>query len=132
MRQPSGGNPVAIAASMATFELLESGLLENCQAMGERFMRGLSRLREKYSEQISDLRGLGLMIGMEVVDNSVSNQPNLALRERVVGECFRRGLVILGCGESSIRFSPPLVIDSEQVECALAILDESIQFALSA
>ena len=126
-----GGNPVAIAASMATFELLESSLMANCRVMGDRFMRGLARLREKYSDHIADVRGLGLMIGVEVVESSVANRPDVALREKIVNECFKRGLVILGCGESSLRFSPPLVIDAEQVDCALEILDKAIQLALS-
>jgi len=121
-----GGNPVAIAASLATFELLENGLLENCRAMGERLMGGLKQIAAKYTECIAEVRGLGLMIGVEIVKNRETLEPNVELRNRIVSECFQRGLILLGCGESSIRFSPPLVIDSEQVDCALSIFDEAI------
>ncbi len=126
-----GGNPVAIAASLATFELLETGLLKNCQLMGDYFIAGLRGLREKFPKHLGDVRGLGLMIGAEIVEGSSSGRANVKLRDKILLECFRRGLVILGCGESALRFSPPLVIDRDQIDCALGILDESMSAAIS-
>lgn len=125
-----GGNPVAIAASLKTFELLNNGLLANANAMGQRMMDGLRKLQEKYSTIVADVRGLGLMIGIEFVKDLTSMTPWAALRNQIETECFNRGLILLGAGESTIRFSPPLVIDEEQVDCALSILDEAIAASL--
>jgi 4-aminobutyrate aminotransferase len=121
-----GGNPVAIAASLVTFELLEGGLLENCRAMGQRLLDGLRRIAEIHGDVIADVRGLGLMIGVEFVRDRQTLDPHPELRDRIVLECFRRGLIVLGCGESTIRFSPPLVITPEQVDFALATFEEAI------
>jgi 4-aminobutyrate aminotransferase len=121
-----GGNPVAIAASLTTFELLETGLLEHGRAMGDRLMNGLKQVAEKHSDCIAEVRGLGLMIGVELVKNRATLEPAPQLKERVVKESFNRGLVLLGCGDSAIRFSPPLIVDGEQVDCAVQIFDEVI------
>jgi 4-aminobutyrate aminotransferase len=101
-----GGNPVAVAASLKTFELLEGGLLENSARMGERLLEGLKPIAEKYSDLIFDVRGLGLMIGIEFVTDRTSNQPAPKLRDQIEIEAFRRGLILQGAGESTIRFSP--------------------------
>jgi 4-aminobutyrate aminotransferase len=125
-----GGNPVALAAAMATIDLLEKELLENCQAMGQRLIQGLKAIGDKYPERIAEVRGLGLMIGVEFVKNRKTLEPDRALRDRIVMECFKRGLVVIGCGRSTIRFSPPLVVDAEQVDCALNIFREAIATAI--
>jgi 4-aminobutyrate aminotransferase len=126
-----GGNPVAIAASLKTFELLRKEYLQNATDMGERMIAGLRELQAKYPKSIVDVRGLGLMIGVEFVTDSTPLHPAVELRNQIELECFHRGLIVLGAGDSSIRFSPPLVIDAEQVDCALKIFDESIAAALA-
>ncbi|HZS48571.1 MAG TPA: acetyl ornithine aminotransferase family protein [Blastocatellia bacterium] len=125
-----GGNPVAIAASLKTFQILERELLQNCRERGEQLMNGLRELQKKH-ESIGDVRGLGLMIGIEFVKDRETKEPAVDLRNKIIQECFKRGLVILGAGDSTIRFSPPLVIDYEQAETALRIFDESIVASLS-
>ena len=125
-----GGNPVSIAAALKTIELLEGGLIENAARMGELMMEGLNALQRKYADRILDVRGKGLMIGVEFVESLESREPAGELRERIVDEAFRRGLIIIGCGASTVRFSPPLVIDRDDVETALRIFDESIAAAM--
>ena len=120
-----GGNPVAIAASLVTIELLETELLENCAAMGNYLIEGCRDLMEKH-EMIGAVRGKGLMIGIELVKNRTTKEPAAIERNQVEVECFERGLIIQGCGTSTIRLSPPLVIDREQCDFALQTLDESI------
>ncbi|HXF39837.1 MAG TPA: acetyl ornithine aminotransferase family protein [Blastocatellia bacterium] len=113
-----GGNPVAIAAAMKTFEILENGVMKNAAEMGAYMMDRLRELQEKHSA-IAQVRGLGLMIGVEVAHDREANEPWADLRDKIVVECFNRGLVIQGAGESAIRFSPPLIVNREQVDFAL-------------
>jgi 4-aminobutyrate aminotransferase len=123
-----GGNPVAIAASLATIELLEDGLLANAAKMGEYLMDGLRELMKRH-EIIGDVRGKGLMIGIELVKNRATKEPHPDALFQVEVECFRRGLIIQGAGTSTIRLSPPLVIDQEQCDFALETLDEALRIA---
>jgi 4-aminobutyrate aminotransferase len=120
-----GGNPVCIAAALKTIELLENGLVENAQIVGDYLKKGLEKLKDKY-DCIGDVRGLGLMIGVEFVENKATMKPNPALRDKIETACFERGLIILGCGTNSIRWSPPLIITKENVDVALEIFDEAI------
>jgi 4-aminobutyrate aminotransferase len=120
-----GGNPVSVAAALATFRLLEGGLIENAARVGARLL-GLLRERLARHAVVGDVRGLGLMIGVEVVGDRTSRAPAPELRERILEEAFRRGLLLLGCGKSTIRLAPPLVIDEHDALRALAILDEAI------
>jgi 4-aminobutyrate aminotransferase len=120
-----GGNPVSVAAARATFELLEGGLVDNAARVGERLI-GLLRSRLSRHEVVGDVRGLGLMIGVEIVRDRRGREPAPDLRERVLEEAFRRGLLLLGCGQSTIRLAPPLIVDEADVETAAAILDEAI------
>jgi 4-aminobutyrate aminotransferase len=120
-----GGNPVCIASALKTIELLEGGLVENAQVVGDYLQSGLRKLQEKY-ECIGDVRGLGLMIGVEFVEDRASKTPNPTLRDKIEMECFNRGLIILGCGSSTIRWSPPLILTKENVDVALEIFDEAI------
>jgi 4-aminobutyrate aminotransferase len=126
-----GGNPVAIAASLKTFELLERELLANAQSMGERLMEGLRGVQSKYPDNVLDVRGRGLMIGIEFVKSVSTKEMWPELRDRIVEEAFARGLVTLGAGPTAIRFSPPLVVDAEQCDAAVRILDESIAASLA-
>jgi 4-aminobutyrate aminotransferase len=120
-----GGNPVCIASALKTIELLENGLVENSAVVGEYLQAGLRKLQEKY-DVIGDVRGLGLMIGVEFVESKASKTPNPTLRDKIEMACFERGLIILGCGTSTIRWSPPLILTKENVDVALEIFDQSI------
>lgn len=125
-----GGNPVAIVAALKTIELLEKGVMQNAGEIGEYLM---SRLRGLQStrEMITEVRGRGLMIGFEIAHDPESLEPWPELRDRIVFECFNRGLVVQGAGESAIRFSPPLIIDREQADFAVQVLDEAIAASLN-
>jgi 4-aminobutyrate aminotransferase len=121
-----GGNPVSVAAALATVELLEGGLVANAEAVGGHLMARL-KAGVAHRPTVGDVRGLGLMIGIEIVRDRASRAPAPELREAILEEAFRRGLLLLGCGKSTIRLAPPLVIDREDAEIAAAILDDSIR-----
>ena len=124
-----GGNPVCIAAALKTIELLEAGLVKNSAEVGAYLKTGLQRLQNKY-DCIGDVRGFGMMIGVEFVKDRTSNEPNAELRDRVEIACFERGLIILGAGANTIRWSPPLVLSQENVDVALEIFDQAIAASL--
>ena len=119
-----GGNPVSCAAAEATLSLVEGGLMENARRQGERLMAGLSRLAERHP-LIGDVRGLGLMIGFELVTDRSTRLRATQETTRLVQACFERGLLVLACGENAVRLCPPLVIDDAQSDAALGILDEA-------
>lgn len=115
-----GGNPIACAAALATIDLLEHGLMDNAQHVGE-FLINQLRARQSSFDSMGEIRGRGLMIGVEFVHSGVGCEPDADLRNRVIQACFRRGLLLLGCGSSTIRFCPPLVITVEQAMSAVDI-----------
>jgi 4-aminobutyrate aminotransferase len=115
-----GGNPVAIAAALATLRLLETELLANATQMGGRLMQLLQQSLAGVPT-VEEVRGLGLMIGVEL------KTPDLA--EAVSQSCYQRGLLVLGCGEKAIRLSPPLTINEAQAECAARIFAEACRTA---
>lgn len=121
-----GGNPVCIAAAMKTIELLEGGLVANAAEVGAYLQAGLEVLKEKY-DCIGDVRGKGLMLGVEFVTDKATLKPDAALRDRIEMACFERGLIILGCGTSTIRWSPPLILSKENAEVALEIFEDAIR-----
>jgi 4-aminobutyrate aminotransferase len=123
-----GGNPVSVAAALATLRLLEGGLVENAARVGDHLM-GALRSELASADVVGDIRGLGLMIGVEIVKDRAGKEPAPALRERILEEAFRRGLLLLGCGKNTIRISPPLVIDREDAEIAARILAEAVAAA---
>jgi 4-aminobutyrate aminotransferase len=114
-----GGNPVSCRAALATLELLEGGYTQNAAERGEQLRAGLLRLRQRLAV-IGEVRGLGLMMAMDLVRSTGQLDP--ALRDAVVQAAFRKGLLLLGCGESAIRFCPPLCVTAGQVDRALDIL----------
>ena len=120
-----GGNPVALAAAMTTIELLQGGLVDNSLEVGAYLEAGLNKLKDKHA-CIGDVRGLGMMLGVEFVTDKETLKPAPELRDKVEMACFQRGLIILGCGTSTIRFSPPLVLTKEHADVALEIFDEAI------
>jgi 4-aminobutyrate aminotransferase len=124
-----GGNPVCIASALKTIELLESGLTENAAVVGDYLQNGLRELMKKH-DCIGDVRGLGLMVGVEFVESKETMKPAPELRDKIETECFNRGLIILGCGTSTIRWSPPLILSKENVDVALEIFDAAIAASL--
>ncbi len=120
-----GGNPVCIAAALKTIELLEGGLVRNSAEVGRYLKSELEKLKKKH-DCIGDVRGLGLMIGVEFVQDRTSNKPAPELRDRVEVACFERGLVILGAGANTIRWSPPLILTNDNVDVAVEIFDQAI------
>ena len=120
-----GGNPVAIAAALKTIELLERDLVANSAKVGAYLKRGLEKLMSKY-DRIGDVRGMGLMLGVEFIKDRASKKPDPELRDRVEMASFQRGLILLGCGANSIRWSPPLILSQDNVDVALDIFDEAI------
>jgi 4-aminobutyrate aminotransferase len=118
-----GGNPVCCAAALATLDLVEGGLIENARAMGKRLTEAMRGLAERHPA-IGDVRGLGLMIGVELVKDRTTREPAKELVGELVQRAFRRGLLILGAGRSSLRLAPPLVIDEYDVDIAVGMIDE--------
>ena len=120
-----GGNPVAIAAALKTIELLERELVANAAEVGAYLKRGLEKLMSKH-DCIGDVRGMGFMLGVEFVKNRATKEPDAELRDRVEMASFNRGLILLGAGSNSIRWSPPLILTQENVDVALEIFDEAV------
>jgi 4-aminobutyrate aminotransferase len=123
-----GGNPVCIAAALKTIELLQGGLVKNSAEVGDYLKAGLEKLKTKH-DCIGDVRGLGMMLGVEFVTDRDTLAPDADLRDRVEMECFNRGLIILGAGANTIRWSPPLILSRENVDVALEIFDEAVTAA---
>ncbi len=113
-----GGNPIACAAALATIELLEGGLVTNAIVRGEQAMAGLAGLRRRFPSLVRDVRGKGLMIGIEfdTADHA----------EAVQWEAYQKGLLVLECGKSSVRMSPALTVSEAEMETALRIFGESV------
>jgi 4-aminobutyrate aminotransferase len=120
-----GGNPVAIAASLATLDILEREGLANAASVGAAMKERLASWIPRYGI-VGDVRGRGLMIGVEIVADQASRAPVSELRDRIVGMAFERGLLILGCGETSIRLCPSLLISADEASIALDLLEECV------
>ena len=118
-----GGNPVACAAANVTMQLLEAGLMDNARHRGEQLLLGLRELAQQF-DQISLPRGKGLMVAIDLLDADGNLNPQL--RDRIVDKAFYRGLLLLGCGKAAIRFCPPLVIGSDQIQVALKMFREML------
>jgi len=123
-----GGNPVSIAAALATMNVLEREGIANAAQVGAKMME---RLRSWIGvhKNVGDVRGRGLMIGVELVKDTQTREAFGALRDRVVDLAFERGLLILGCGETTIRLCPPLIVNQREANIALDILEECIELA---
>lgn len=123
-----GGNPVCIAASLATLRLLEGGYMANATRIGEFIMHRTAGWRERH-KIVGEVRGKGLMIGIEFVRNQKTKERAPDLRNKIVQLAFEKGLLVLGSGDTTLRLCPPLMIDQEQADCAVRILDECISEA---
>jgi 4-aminobutyrate aminotransferase len=126
-----GGNPVSCRAALATIDLLESDYIANAAARGEHLRAGLRQLRKEFPF-VGDVRGLGLMTAMDLGKTQTDGSANPELRDTVVQAAFRRGLLLLGCGESAVRFCPPLCISAAQVDAALSLLRDIFTSEISA
>ncbi len=120
-----GGNPVCIAAAMATFDLLEKDLVANAERVGEHIFGRLADWPRKH-KMVGDVRGKGLMVGIELVRDQKTKEPVHDLRDQILNRAFSKGLLILGAGESSLRFCPPLVVDIEQADFAVDTVEACI------
>ena len=125
-----GGNPVACAAALATIALLEEELISNAARMGAYLMDRMREWPHRFA-QVGDVRGLGLMIGIELVRDRETREKAPQLRDRVVQMAFERGLLVLGAGDNSLRLCPPLVITREQCAFALETLEECLTAAIA-
>src|SRR5579872_1503021 len=126
-----GGNPIACAAALATLDLVESEYAANAAKVGEHFMMKLRALAERH-KVIVEVRGKGLMIGMELIEDPASRKPAVALTERLLTRAFHHGLLLLSCGVSTVRFIPPLMIQREHVHEAMELIEAALTEALAA
>ncbi|MBA2258417.1 MAG: acetyl ornithine aminotransferase family protein [Acidobacteria bacterium] len=120
-----GGNPVACAAASATIKLLKDSLVANAAAVGARFAEGLQRLEEKH-QIIGNVRGMGLMIGIELVKNRKTKERAVDARNALVQAMFKRGVLILGAGKNAVRLAPPLILSKDQADRVLDLLDAAL------
>jgi 4-aminobutyrate aminotransferase len=121
-----GGNPVACAAALKTIDLIAGGLMRNAERTGNYLREGLRGLMDRH-EFIGDVRGLGLMIGVEIVKDRRTKTPDPERRNAIVRACFRKGLLLLGCGHNTLRFCPALTISRAEAGVALEIVSEVLR-----
>jgi 4-aminobutyrate aminotransferase len=119
-----GGNPVAAAAALATIKLVREGMMANAAEVGEFLLNELKKLAERHP-LIGDVRGKGLMIGVELVRDRQTKERATTERDALVQAAFRRGLLILAAGQNTVRLSPPLVLTREQAQIAVRLLDQA-------
>ncbi|RJR44952.1 MAG: acetyl ornithine aminotransferase family protein [Desulfobacteraceae bacterium] len=121
-----GGNPVSCQAALATISLLEEGLISNAEIQGERLMRGLRELQKSF-ECMGDVRGKGLMVGVELVKDRETKERATELRKKVIESAYEKGLLLLGCGQNSIRFSPALTVSADEVDVCLTLFEQVLR-----
>ena len=120
-----GGNPISLAAAIATIDVLKHGGVANAARMGEFMLERIRGWKETHP-LVGDVRGRGLMIGIELVKDKTTREPIGAVRNRVETLAFEKGLLVLGCGETSIRLCPPLIVDEQEATVALDLLEDAL------
>ncbi|SRR5579871_5723669 len=121
-----GGNPLCIASALATLDVIErEGLLQNSTTVGNYMMKRMADWPKKYSI-VGDVRGRGLMIGVEIIKDQKTKEQSPELRDRIVEKAFEKGVLFLGCGPSTVRIAPPLVVTKEEADVAVDALEQSI------
>jgi 4-aminobutyrate aminotransferase len=120
-----GGNPVSIASALATMDILDREAIANAATVGEFMLERIRGWKQSHA-LVGDVRGRGLMIGIELVKDKVTREPAVELRNRVETLAFERGLMVLGCGETSLRLCPPLIVNKEEATVALDILEDAL------
>ena len=123
-----GGNPVSIASALATFDILSNGAIANAAKVGAMMLDRLNGWKKTHP-MVGDVRGRGLMIGVELVKDRATREPASAVRNRVEYLAFEKGLLVLGCGENSIRLCPPLIVSEQEATVALDILEDALTAA---
>ena len=123
-----GGNPISCAASLATIDLIENGYLANAAEVGQYTLDALQEIQVRHPS-IGEVRGRGLMIGVEFVKDKAAKEPNEELRNKLEQIGFEHGLLLLGCGKSTIRLAPPLCITKNETDSALEIFEGAISMA---
>jgi 4-aminobutyrate aminotransferase len=121
-----GGNPVAIAAALATLDVLEREGVKNAEVVGNHMMERLAEWPQKL-DLVGDVRGRGLMIGVEIVTDKKARTQGGTERDLIVEKAFERGVLFLGCGPNTVRLAPPLIVSKEQGDIALDVLEECIE-----
>lgn len=121
-----GGNPVSLAAALATMDLLETQYMENARRVGEYLVHRMADWPARH-KIVGDVRGMGLMIGVEIVRDQKTKERAHDFRDAIVSHAFTKGLLLLGAGENTIRVAPPLMIDEEQADFAARTLEECIR-----
>jgi 4-aminobutyrate aminotransferase len=125
-----GGNPLCCAAALATLDLVEGGLAANAAEVGAYFLARLEDLQQRHPV-IGDVRGRGLMLGLELVTDRATKTPAKALCDALITRAFHNGLLLLACGASTVRFMPPLMITRADVDEALTLVERSLHEALA-
>jgi 4-aminobutyrate aminotransferase len=125
-----GGNPLCCAAALATLDLVEHEYCANAAKVGDYFMNKLRTLADRYPV-IGEVRGKGLMIGMELVTDKISKTPAKKLCDALITRAFHHGLILLACGQSTVRFMPPLLIQTSDVDEAVALLTAALDEVLA-
>jgi 4-aminobutyrate aminotransferase len=121
-----GGNPVCIAAGLATLDVIEKErLLENATKVGNHMLKRMAEWPSKL-KLVGDVRGRGLMLGVEIVKDKATKEYAAAERDRIVELAFERGVLFLGCGPSTIRICPPLIVTEQEADVAVDVLEECI------
>jgi 4-aminobutyrate aminotransferase len=120
-----GGNPVSCAAALATIGLLKDGLVKNAEDVGRHFLDRLCGLMDRYP-LIGDVRGRGLMVGVELVRDRQTKERATTERDRLVADMFKRGVLVLGAGPNALRFSPPLVITKAEIDTVVDVFDQAL------
>ena len=121
-----GGNPVSCQAALATIELLQGELMANADIQGRRLMEGLKELQKEF-ECIGDVRGKGLMVGVELVKDRGTKERAGEWRDGIIGKAFGKGLLLIGCGENTLRLCPALTVSPEEIDLCLSMLAEIIK-----
>jgi 4-aminobutyrate aminotransferase len=125
-----GGNPLCCAAALSTLELVENAYAANAARVGEHFLARLRELQKRHA-LIGEVRGKGLMIGMELVKDMVTKAPAKDLCDALITRAYHNGLLLLSCGVSTVRFMPPLLVDEAKVDEAIAMLEVALAEALA-
>jgi 4-aminobutyrate aminotransferase len=121
-----GGNPISCQAALATIQLLEDELMANAAVQGTHLMQGLRTLQNSY-ECMGDVRGKGLMVGVEIVKDRKTKERATKWRDEIIRGAFEKGLLLLGCGENSIRFCPGLTVSAKEIDTALSIWHDVVR-----
>ena len=121
-----GGNPLSCRAALATIELLEKELIQNVRKRGVQLMAGLKEIQTLF-ECVGDVRGKGLMVGVELVKDRETKERATDWRNQLIQNAFKKGLLMLGCGENTVRLCPALTVSSEEIDVCLEIFQTALQ-----